>query len=175
MKRLTYSEEKSIKDTKKLREVLKTLPSFVCDYFRAMETTTTTKTRISYIYDIRLFFNFLINNNPLYSDYNTTQFTFNDLDKIEPLDIEEYLEYLKVYNATDGRLYKNDSRGIHRKLSALRSFYAYYYKRQMIKNNPTLIVNMPKLRDKEIIRLDYDEVAELLDLVENGSDGLTGM
>ena len=34
---------------------------------------------------------------------------------------------------------------------------------------------MPKLRDKEIIRLDYDEVAKLLDLVEHGGDNLTGM
>jgi site-specific recombinase XerD len=34
---------------------------------------------------------------------------------------------------------------------------------------------MPKLHKKEIIRLDYDEVASLLDLVEHGGDNLTGM
>lgn len=33
---------------------------------------------------------------------------------------------------------------------------------------------MPKLHDKEIIRLDSDEVAELLELVENAGEHLTG-
>ena len=122
-----------------------------------------------------MFFSFLIACNPIYSSYKTNEFTLDDLDNITPVDIEEYLEYLKVYTDTNGNVYKNDSRGLHRKLSALRSFYAYYYKHEMIKSNPTLLVDMPKLRDKEIIRLDYDEVAKLLDLVEHGGDNLTGM
>lgn len=45
----------------------------------------------------------------------------------------------------------------------------------MITNNPTVLVDMPKLRDREIIRLDYDEVAMLLDIVENGGNDLKGM
>ena len=59
-------------------------------------------------------------------------------------------------------------------MSALRSFYAYYYKRELIKTNPTLLVDMPKLHDKEIIRLDADETAELLDYIEHCGDHLTG-
>ncbi len=174
-KNLSYHEQRSINDTLKLREVLKTMPSFAKDYFRAMETTTTAKTRISYVYDIRIFFQFLINNNPVYKSYNTSDFTLDDLDKVSALDIEEFVEYLKVYKDTNGNINKNENKGIHRKLSALRSFYAYYYKKELIKTNPTLLVNMPKLREKEIIRLDYDEVAKLLDLVEHGGDNLTGM
>lgn len=42
----------------------------------------------------------------------------------------------------------------------------------MIKTNPAALVDMPKIHDKEIIRLDINEVAELLDMVENG-DKLT--
>ena len=52
-------------------------------------------------------------------------------------------------------------------MSALRSFYNYYYKREMIKTNPVLLVDMPKLHDKAIIRLDPDETAELLDYIEH--------
>jgi site-specific recombinase XerD len=59
-------------------------------------------------------------------------------------------------------------------MSALRSFYAYYYKREMIHTNPTLLVDMPKLHDKEIIRLDADETALLLDFIEHGGDTLSG-
>ena len=174
-RKLNYHEQKSIDNTIKIREVLKTLPGFARDYFRAMETTTTAKTRISYIYDIRLFFTFLISSNPSYKNYETKDFSLSDLDKVTSLDIEEYTDYLKAYTTPDGKQYKNDNRGIHRKLSSLRSFYTYYYKKQMITTNPTVLVDMPKLREREIIRLDTDEVAKLLDYVEHGGESLKGM
>ncbi len=60
------------------------------------------------------------------------------------------------------------------KMSALRSFYGYFFKRQVISKNPTLLVDMPKLHDKAIIRLDTDEVAMLLDYIEHGCSELTG-
>ena len=56
--KITYHEQNDIDNTLKLREVLKTLPPFCRDYFRAIDATTTTKTRISYAYDIRIFFQF---------------------------------------------------------------------------------------------------------------------
>ena len=55
-----------------------------------------------------------------------------------------------------------------RKISSLKSFYNYYYRRELIKNNPAALVSLPKLHEKEIIRLDIDEVAMLLDEVEKG-------
>ena len=69
---------------------------------------------------------------------------------------------------------QNTEQGVFRKMSALRSFYGYFYKRQLIEKNPTLLVDMPKIREKEIIRLEADEVASLLDFVEHGGDHLTG-
>ena len=51
----TYYEQSYIDNTLRLREVLQTLPSFAKDYFRAVEPTTSAKTRISYAYDIRVF------------------------------------------------------------------------------------------------------------------------
>ena len=56
----TYHDQVTIEQTQKLREVLKTLPPFTRDYFRAMEPTTSARTRISYAYDIRVFFHFLL-------------------------------------------------------------------------------------------------------------------
>ena len=53
-KKTTYHEQTSINNTVKLREVLATLPDFCRNYFRAMEPTTTAKTRISYVYIIRM-------------------------------------------------------------------------------------------------------------------------
>ena len=93
----TYHEQKYIDYTLRLREILKTLPSFAKDYFRAIEPTTSANTRISYAYDIRVFFRFLMENNPVYKNYTIDQFTLADIENLEPVDIEEYQEYLKVY------------------------------------------------------------------------------
>lgn len=173
-KRITYHEQTDVENTLKLREVLKTLPSFAKDFFRAISTTTSTSTRIKYAYDIRIFFQFLLSENPVYSRYTMQEFTLADLDNITALDLEEYIEYLRAYKSPDDDEYiTNGERGLKRKLSALRTFYAYYYKHEMIQNNPTLLIDMPKLHEKEIIRLDADEVAKLLDFVESCGDELT--
>lgn len=172
-KNITYHEQVNIDNVLKLREVLKTLPPFAKDYFRAIEPTTSTRTRISYAYDIRIFFQFLLSENPSLKNKDVSELTVDILDQLQAVDIEEYQEYLKVYNNDDKTL-TNGERGLKRKMSALRSFYAYYYKRELIKTNPTLLVDMPKLHDKEIIRLDADETAELLDYIEHCGDHLTG-
>ena len=170
----TYHTQNYIDNTLRLREILKTLPPFAKDYFRAVEPTTSSKTRISYAYDIRIFFHFLMETNPVYKHYTIDQFKVDDLEKLDPVDIEEYLEYLKVYKNEDSKQITNTEKGLSRKMSALRSFYAYYFKHQYISKNPTLFVDMPKLHDKAIIRLDTDEIAMLLDYVDHGGDNLTG-
>ena len=63
-KNATYQEQINTENILRLREILKTLPPFAKDYFRAMEPTTSTRTRISYAYDIRIFFHFLLTENP---------------------------------------------------------------------------------------------------------------
>ena len=73
---------------------LKTLPPFAKDYFRAMEPKSSARTRINYAYDIRVFFHFLMENNPVYKNYTMDRFMPRDLENLEPVDIEEYLEYL---------------------------------------------------------------------------------
>ncbi|MCD8074923.1 MAG: tyrosine-type recombinase/integrase [Lachnospiraceae bacterium] len=171
---MTYHEQVNVDNVIRLREVLKTLPGFAKDYFRAIEPTTSTRTRISYAYDIRIFFQFLVSENPLFREKDITTLTVDVLDQLQALDIEEYQEYLKVYQDADHKTVTNGERGLKRKMSALRSFYAYYFKREMIHTNPTLLVDMPKLHEKEIIRLDVDETAQLLDYIEHCGDSLTG-
>ena len=175
VKTRSYYKQTQIDQTIRLREVLKTLPPFAKDYFRAIEPRSSAKTRINYAYDIRVFFRYLMENNPIYKNYTIDQFRLQDLENLEPVDIEEYMEYLKVYTReNDGEMITNGEKGLSRKMSALRSFYNYYFKHQMISKNPTLLVDMPKLHEKAIIRLDTDEVAMLLDYVESAGDRLTG-
>ena len=158
------------------------MPRFAKSYFRAIEPTTSTRTRLSYAYDVRTFFRYLQEENPIYAKTDVTEWTVDMLDKLEATDIEEYQEFLKVYDidkkmtgaTREMSQVTNGEKGLKRKMSALRSFYAYYYKRQMITRNPTVLVDMPKLHEKAIVRLDEDETAALLDYIEHGGDNLTG-
>ena len=172
-KKVTYHEQTDVENTLRLRDVLKTLPPFCRDFFRAIEPRTTTKTRISYAYDIRIFFQFLLEQNPAFRDWSIDAFTVDVLDQLTAVDLEEYEEYLKVYQAGD-KTETNGERGLKRKMSSLRSFYAYYFKREMIHTNPTVLVDVPKIHQKSIIRLEADEVALLLDYIEHVGVDLTG-
>lgn len=54
-----------------------------------------------------------------------------------------------------------------RKMSSLRSFLDYFYKKEMLVKNVAMQVDMPKLHEKAIIRLEPDEVTIMLDNIEN--------
>lgn len=172
--RTPYHNLRDQKNTLRLREILSGLPGFAKDYFRAISNTSSTNTRISYAYDIRVFFQFLINENPLYKGKEITDFTLDILDQIQPIDIEEYMDYLKLYQDQKENITTNGERGLKRKISALRSFYSYYFKKQMIQTNPSLLIDMPKMHDKVIVRLEADEIAKLLDYIENCGEKLSG-
>lgn len=169
MSEKAYYEDVNIKNELKLRKLLKKLPEFCKHFFIAIETTTSSCTRISYAYDLICFFDYLKNNNPLLQNTDITTLPISILDQIKPTDIEEYLYYLKVYEK-DGKAHSNQERGLKRKLSSLRTFYKYFFNSEMIKTNPSVKVEMPKIHEKNIVRLDVDEVAILLDQVESGED-----
>ena len=97
MKSLPYYDDLTARQTIKLRELIKTLPPFAKEFFRAIDSTTQVRTRIAYAYDLRVFFHFLIDENPAYKNYKVVDFQVSDLDNIESVDLEEYMEYLKVY------------------------------------------------------------------------------
>ena len=81
----------------------------------------------SYAYDLKVFFQFLIDENPSFKNYSMQDFKVSILDELQAVDIEEYMEYLKVYTNGD-KTFTNKSQSIKRKLASLRSFYIYYYK-----------------------------------------------
>lgn len=163
-----YHDQINIDNAIKLREITKKLPKFCGDFFRGIEPTTSSRTRIAYGYDLTIFFHYIKEFNPEYKDMKIMDIKIDILDKITATDIEEYLDYLKYYIDDNGQEHTNNERGIMRKLASLRSFYNYFYRKEEIKTNPASIVKMPKLHEKEIVRLDVDEVSNLLDIVESG-------
>ena len=169
---LPYYEQKDIENIKKLREMMTTLPPFCSEFFRGIEPRTSTRTRIAYAYDLSVFFDFLKKENPVFSKMERMDLTLDYLDQISVTDLEEYMEYLKYRFNEHNQEIINKERGIMRKISSLKSFYNYFFRTEKLKTNPAALIQLPKLHEKEIIRLDIDEVALLLDAVEQG-DGLT--
>ena len=164
-----YHDETAKENILQLRKLQEELPRFCRQYFRGIEQTTAPRTRLAYAYDLGVFFEFLHKNNSVLSKMDITEFPLSVLDQITKADIEEYLEYLSYYVKDDVTEYTNDERGKRRKLASLRSFYNYFFRDEQIKSNPASLVPMPKLHDKEIVRLDPNEVAILLDQVEDGT------
>lgn len=167
MKERNYHDRLYIEQEKKLRELIHDLPAFCGDFFIGIEPTTSSRTRIAYAYDLGVFFHYIHENNAVYRKLNIREFPLELLEQITPQDIEEYLQYLKFY-IHNGQEHTNDERGQMRKLASLRSFYNYFFQKELIEKNPAQLVKMPKLHQKNIVRLDVDEVAILLDEVESG-------
>jgi len=165
----SYHVQEDMKNTIKLRSLIADLPAYTKDFFRGIEPTTSSRTRIAYAYDLRVFYNFLHTNNPELKKKEIKDISLKDLESLRPVDIEEYLDFTKVYSSAGDEFRTNQTNSIKRKLASLRSFYKYYYQKEMITYDPVALVAMPKLREKNIIRLDTDEVAELLDNVESGT------
>lgn len=164
-----YHDQQNIHNVEKMRAVLETLPPFCKQFFRGVTEYTSARTRLAYAYDIRTFFEFLHDTNAYCRKMDITEFSLSLLDMLTREDIEEYMEYLTYYEK-DGKVYTNDERGKKRKLASLRSFYSYFFEAELIQKNPAVLVPLPKLHEKEIIRLDADEVAILLDQVEDGTN-----
>jgi len=171
-----YHEQQNRLNTTKLRKVLIDLPDFAIEFFRGIEQKTSSKTRIAYGYDLRIFFTFLIEEIDEFKKLTIDTLTIDDLQLVTPDHIERYLEYLNFYETenTDSSIneHTNGERGKARKLASLRTFYTYFYKKQKITFNPVILVDPPKIHEKHITRLDALEVANLLDIVESG-DKLT--
>ena len=163
-----YHDEQNNINTLKMRDVLATLPPFCKQFFRGIQEYTSSRTRLAYAYDLRVFFEFMHSHNSVCSKMNIEEFPVSLLDQITREDIEEYMDYITYY-IKDGKEYTNNERGKKRKLSALKSFYNYYFCAEIITTNPAALVPLPKLHEKEIVRLDADEVAILLDQVEDGT------
>lgn len=168
IKQENYHDKQNKENIIKLRSVLDTLPPFCKTFFRGIEEYTSSRTRLAYAYDIRLFFEFLHEKNSICSKMEITNYPLSLLDHLTRMDIEEYLEYISLYRK-EGRDITNDERGKSRKLASLRSFYNYFFQNEMIEKNPAALVPLPKRHEKEIIRLEPNEVAVLLDQVEDGT------
>ena len=167
----TFQSEKYKKYTVKTREILTELPLFCGSFFRSIENTTSVLTRYAYAIDLRGFFQFCFEEPNLFNGMDVRSLPVAQLTKVHPYHIELYLQKMAYY-VKDDREMTNQEKAKARKLCAIRSFFKYYFKQELIPSNVAALVDLPKLHEKPIIRLEPNEVANLLDRAENG-EGLS--
>ena len=167
----TYQLEKSKLYTKKIRDIQKQLPMLCGAFFRNIENNTSVLTRYAYAVDLRGFFRYLVEDSDILLGRDILSLTAQDLEQVRAYHIETFLEQQSLYTRNHREI-TNKERTKARKLSTLRAFFKFCFKKEMISSNVAALVEMPKLHEKAILRLDPNEIATLLDKAENG-DGLT--
>ncbi len=146
----------------KIDALLADLPNFISDFFYGIANNTSSLTRLNYAYDLRVFFNYLSEVKKI----GVEKMDITILDELKAVDIERFLNYLSHYKI-NGKSVSCNERGKARKLATIRAMYRYYFNRDMIKANVASKIETPKLHEKEIIRLEDDEVEQLLDFAES--------
>lgn len=146
------------------------LPDYCDLFFRGRKQTLSETSRKVYAYDLKIYFNYLIQNKKEFKDYTSIkELTLEDLSEVvTSQDISEYLNYLEIYNQ-NGKETKNSTSGIKRKLASLRSFYAYFEKHQMINKNPSIKVENPKAEFNQKLTLNTEQVEKLSDIISSGN------
>ncbi len=173
MKSQTYYEKREISCLERINLIVDTLPYYVQDFFVGVELRTSALSRLNYSYDLRIFFDFL--SKRIFRTKKVVDIELSDLAKLEATDFEYFLSYLSNYEI-NGKKERCTETGKARKLSTLRAFYKFFFNRNQLPANTPAKVSMPKIHEKEIIRLDsnekVDEIGDMLYTVETGA-GLT--
>lgn len=171
-KTISFYAQRSRENTVKLRELLEFLPSFCEDFFRGIQNTTGSLTRLAYGYDLKLFFDYLSAHHEHFQNKDLKNLTIQDMEHISARDIERFIDYISLYSPEPDRTMENNEKGKARKIAALRTMFKYFFKKELLPSNVAALVELPKIHEKAIIRLEVDEVVKLLDEVESG-DKLT--
>lgn len=171
----SYQEQVDQKRTLLIRSMLSGLPRSCSDFIRSLLTTSSILTRLAYTIDLNTFFTFADSELAVFSSKNVSELTDGDIALIKARDIEMYSEYLTLYFKEEGtaqdqqqRILKNQSYGVMRKLSSLRSYFNYLFRTERIPSNTAALVPLPKIHQKPILLLEPDEMHRLIHAVSTG-------
>jgi len=163
----TYSNQRAKELFLLTRAVLKDLPDACSEFIQSIDATTQPLTRYAYVCDLKIFCEYLVAEIPVFADKTPAALSYDDFNLVTARHIRTYLQYLGYYIKDDSERINSDA-GKMRKLASLRSFFEFLYKNEYVDSDVSKLVDMPKRHEKPIIRLEIDEAARMLDLVESG-------
>ena len=86
----SYAKENSLRLKKLIDEMRRELPPVVSDFVLSIEDQYSALTRLGYLYDLRLFFNYLKAERVPFGDIDIPSMTLDDIRRITQEDIERY-------------------------------------------------------------------------------------
>lgn len=163
MSEKTYKQQTDENNLKLINNMCEALPSYVSRFKRGIIQSTATSSLLGYIRNIKDFLEYIADS----KDIPIMDVTLQMLSDVDTELIETYMDYLTCYEK-NGVTRTNGRASIKRRLSSLSVFYRYLYKNDLIEKNAFSKVDKPKLKEKQIIRMDAAETAKFLDTVEYG-------
>ncbi|MDY2959698.1 MAG: tyrosine-type recombinase/integrase [Hornefia sp.] len=154
------------------------LPNFLRSFFVYLRGNVLPMTRLAYLRDIRVFFNYLISETDITSATDTKKITLEEIDKIKAMDVNLYLDFSRRYKVESDKsitVYENHNKTLARKKSSLSVMFKQLYRDELISKNITDgfdPIRVQKVSEREIKALEDNEVLKMLDAVSTGR-GLT--
>ena len=164
----------------KCRALEKELPPFLAGFYSYLRGNVLPMTRLAYLYDLRFFFQYLVQERPdLSRAQKVSEFSLYDLQKVEAVDINMFLDYCRSYEVENSdhtaSIHENANRTLARKKSSVSVMFKQLYRDGMLEKNITDGFNpirVQKPGEREIKRLRENEVRIMLEAVSSGQ-GLT--
>lgn len=167
---------------KKCLSIEAQLPEFLFDYFLYLKNSVALSTRLAYLSDLLFYCNYLISESPLMAEFkfeSPRNIPLELFSKITARDVNLFIgdfctRYIVETENAD-YIMENHNRALARKKSSISVLFKFLYRDQLIESNITEGFNpikLPKPQPDAIKRLEIEEVAMMLDTVENGT-GLT--
>lgn len=169
---MSYREDTDKRNMQKIAMVKDNLPTFAQNFLVSKENSKEKSTVLQYGYDIEKFLHFMIVSGKSHAE-DTSLVELSDIRKIKASEIDEYMNYLTEYNR-GGQTYRNKEAAKHRKLASLSAMFNYLMVNDLIEKNPIIKVEAPKIRKKNIITLDDEQISRLFDIIRN-DDGFEGI
>lgn len=163
-----YSQEHDELLRDKTQELVKKLPKFLEMYFVA-KSDLLPSTQYNYATDLTVFFEWLKERYDRFSETDVCNLPFEILKSVTSDDINVYIKSYLTKFERGGVIHRNDYNGKARKLSSLRSMFKYYLTNRELDSDPCSVIELRAKADHEIVYLQPNEVAILLDEIDEGN------
>lgn len=155
-----YQKKREYKD--KLEELKQKLPGYVQPYLNDKELTIQISSVTAYAYDLVVFFEYLVQENPLCKGLSTHEVPLEVIAALDYNDINEYQRFLK-----QSSFHESSEKGIARRMAPLRGFYQYQCIHGELQKDPTIGASKQKLKKRDdIVYMDQREVNSFLNTVQ---------
>lgn len=171
---MSYKEEKNNQIKAKVLDAVKELPEYAASYILSISGATSPSTCLEYYRDIRRFLLFVVES----CVYDISDIRDITAEMLENLDVDFLNTYFNLYLGAyenNGKIQSNKKVSIRRKMSSVKSLYAFMTENELILKNPMLRIKPPKVTDKEIIYLNSEETHDFLKTVKHGKSNASSM